>query len=118
MLPKAHLCHIDRMRDISQARHRYQRLVVWPMRLIEERTFHAVYAVPIDISEAPEFRRTELERTTIEHHRPTRLINTPQPTAIRATLIPSQQIAMMIHIAEAELTIVGNHELLVHCSSI
>ena len=114
MLPKAHLCHIDRMGDISQAHHRYQRLVVWPMWLIKERTFHAVYAVPIDISEAPEFRRAELERTAIEHHRPTRLINTPQPTAIGATLIPPQQIAMMIHIAEAQFSIVSNDKLLIH----
>lgn len=71
------LCHINRMGDISQARHRYQRLVIRPMRLIEKRTLNAVYAIPIDISEIPEFRRTELERTAIEKNNPTFLINAP-----------------------------------------
>jgi hypothetical protein len=105
------------MGDISQARHRNKRLVVWPMRLIKERTFHAVNSVPIDISETTEFRRTELERTTIEYNSLTLLIHTPQPAAIRTTLIPSQQIAMMIHIAEAELPLVSNDKLLIHSSS-
>ena len=73
------------------------------MGLVKERAFNAINAVPIDIFETFERGRAELERTAIEHHCPTHLVNAPQATTVGTTLVPTQQIPVVIHIPELEL---------------
>ena len=98
----------------SYATYRNKRLVIGPMRLVEQKPFLAVDAIPVHMLESIERRCAELERAAIEHHRTAFLVNAPQPTAIGAILVPAQKIAVVINIAEPEFSVSCYYEFLVH----
>jgi hypothetical protein len=84
------------------------------MRLVEKRVFNAVNAVPVHIPEPLERGCTELERTAVEHHSPTYLVNAPQAATVWAALVPTQQVPVMIHFSELEFALVSDYKFLIH----
>ena len=93
---------------------RKKRLVIGPMRLVEQKPFLAVDAVPVHIFEPIEQRCAELEWAAIEHHRAALLINAPQPATIGTILVPPQKIAVVVNIAEPQFAITCYYEFLIH----
>ena len=94
--------------------HRNQSLIIGPMRLVEQRTGFTVGTIPIHIFESGKRRRSELERTAIQHHYVTLPVNAPQATAVITHLVPSQKVAMMVDIAELQFSVTCNYKFLIH----
>ena len=93
---------------------RNKRLFIGPMRLVEQLPLLAVDAIPVHIPEPIERRSTELKRTAIKHHSPALLINAPQTATVGAALVPTQEVTVMVYIAEPQFAITCYYEFLIH----
>ena len=71
-------------------------------------------ARPFDASHLIEIGRSERKRSTIEQNGSTTFVQLPQAASIGAILAPTQQVAMLIHSAELQYSLLVDDKFLIH----
>ena len=94
--------------------HRNQQVFVGPMGQVEEGTRRATDAGPFDAADLVHVRSTEVERTSIEQDGTPAVVCLPESSAIRASLIEVQQVAVHIDVPESQHAVLVDNEFLIH----